>query len=81
MRAAVIVMLAFAALLPHRVRGQQPAPIAPSPEESVELNFPQEIDIKGFIDYVSDRLGIKILYDEQVANKKITIRRTRQSPG
>jgi general secretion pathway protein D len=42
--------------------------------EAVQLNFPAEIDIKAFIDYVSQRLDIKILYDEQVANKKITIR-------
>ncbi|MCC6680521.1 MAG: hypothetical protein IT445_06420 [Phycisphaeraceae bacterium] len=40
----------------------------------VELNLPPNVDLKVLIDYVSQRLGINILYDEQIANKKITIK-------
>ena len=38
-----------------------------------KLNFPKQMDLKLLIEYVSRRVGVKILYDEQVANKKITI--------
>jgi type II secretory pathway component GspD/PulD (secretin) len=40
----------------------------------VELNFENEIEIKDLIDMVSKRLGINILYDEQILNKKVNIR-------
>lgn len=40
----------------------------------VALNFPTEIEVRGLVDYVSQRLGVKILYDDQVANKKISIK-------
>jgi len=51
----------------------QPEPAAQE-EALVKLNFPREVEIKALIDYVSDRLGIKVLYDEQLANKKINIK-------
>lgn len=41
---------------------------------TVQLNFPQEIEIKGFVDYVSERTGLRILYDEKIASRKISIR-------
>ena len=34
-----------------------------------------------FVDYVSTRLGVKILYDEQIANKKVTIKAPGQIPA
>jgi general secretion pathway protein D len=41
--------------------------------EMVQLNFPPNMDIKLLVDYVSKRLGIKMLYDEGQLRKKITI--------
>jgi type II secretory pathway component GspD/PulD (secretin) len=43
----------------------------------VQLNFPEEVELRILVDYVSTRLGVKILYDEQIANKKVSIK----SPG
>src|SRR5689334_12643719 len=51
-------------------------PSTPSPA-MVQLNFPEEVELKILVDYVSKRLGVKILYDEQIANKKVSIK----SPG
>ena len=50
------------------------SPQIASAQDSVKLNFPEQMDLKVLIEYVSRRVGVKILYDEQVANKKITIK-------
>lgn len=54
----------------------QPAAAQPA-QAMVQLNFPEEVELKLLVDYVSTRLGVKILYDEQIANKKVSIK----SPG
>jgi hypothetical protein len=40
----------------------------------VRLNFPAEVEVKALVDYVSQRLGVKIIDDEQIANKKVCIK-------
>jgi general secretion pathway protein D len=50
---------------------QQPESLAGG---AVRLNFGTEVEIKSLVDYVSQRVGVRILYDEQVANKKLTIK-------
>jgi len=64
--------VAFAAETP--VIAQQAAPPAGANEEMVSLNFPGPIDIKSLIEYVSTRQKIKIIYDETLATKKISIK-------
>ena len=54
--------------------GSQDAPA------TVRLNLPNEIEIKGLIDFVSEKAGIHILYDDKLANKKITVRATGEIP-
>lgn len=44
--------------------------------EGISLNFPENVELKVFVQYVSKRLGINILYDEQVISRRITL----QSP-
>lgn len=55
-------------------RGQEAAAIPGKQEEMVTLNFPQEIPLQGLVDFVSQRLGVRILYDEEIANKKISVK-------
>ncbi len=50
-------------------------------DSNVQLNFPENADIRLLVDYVSQRLNVKILYDEQVANKKITIKAPEKIPS
>ena len=66
-------VVALAGCWAGAVVGQEPAG---KDEGMVTLNFPQEIAIQGFVDYVSQRLGIKILYDADLisANKKISVK-------
>jgi general secretion pathway protein D len=54
---------------------------ADAAEANVKLTFPDQMDLNLLIDYVSQRLGIKILYDEQVANKQITIKAPGEIPA
>jgi general secretion pathway protein D len=56
--------------------------LSPKPEQAmVQLNFPEEVELKLLVDYVSTRLGVKILYDDQLANKRITIKAPGQIPA
>lgn len=64
---AAIVLSIGLLLAAHSACGQE-SPL------TVQLNFPQEIEIKGFVDYVSERTGLRILYDEKIASRKISIR-------
>src|SRR5689334_7274948 len=61
---------------------QQPPSTAPASGEAlIRLDFPEDgIEIKTLADIVTRRLGIPILYDEQVANKKVVIRVPREVP-
>jgi type II secretory pathway component GspD/PulD (secretin) len=49
-------------------------------EELVQLNFPNEVDLEVLVEYISQRLQLKILFDEAIANKKIRLRTTGDIP-
>jgi general secretion pathway protein D len=75
---AVISPEVLQAQAPPGQRPAVPVPVVPNPPDAeIELNFPEEIEVRALVDLVSNRLKVRILYDEQIANKKITIR----SPG
>lgn len=40
----------------------------------VQLTFPDNVELKTVIDYVSTRLGVNILFDENVAKQQVTVR-------
>ena len=70
--AIAIVFVAFAA---PDLKAQ------PTPQdEMVQLNFPAEVEIKVLIDYVSNALDVKIIYDEQIATKRISVRSSTPVP-
>lgn len=50
------------------------------PDEVVTLNFPENVELKVLADYVGKRLDINILYDEQINNKKVTLKAPKQIP-
>jgi len=66
-----VTLLAAALFIAPRLGAQPPAAKKP---ELVKLNFPAQVDLTILIDYVSERLGIKILYDTEVTNKRISIK-------
>jgi hypothetical protein len=73
--ASFALTLAFLVSFSPSLLTAQDQPQPPlTPDAMVRLNFPQEIEVGNLVDYVSQRLGIKLLYDEQVANKKITVK-------
>lgn len=54
--------------------GQTDAPKPPDGDNAITLKFPESMEIKLLIDYVCQRLNINIIYDEQVGNKRITLK-------
>src|SRR5437588_5983559 len=55
-------------------RGQGTVPSTTQASEQVTLNLPENAPLKVLVDYVSQEFGWNILYDEQVANQRITIK-------
>lgn len=65
-------------------RAQTPA-TAPNQSSTappmVQLNFPDEVELRLLVDYVSARQNVKILFDEQVAGKRISIKAPGEIPA
>ncbi len=70
-----LVLIALAALCSTpQCLVAQPSAGQQDEEETVQLNFPNEIDIKTLVDYVSERLKISVFYDEKIEQQRITVR-------
>ena len=54
----------------------QPATTQSADEPSlIALNFPENVELKTLVDYVSQRMGFNVIYqDELLANQKVTIK-------
>ena len=79
---STVVALIFCILAAPIAFSQSPAPSilasATQPtDDLVTLTFPENLELRTFVQYVSKRLNINILYDEQMGAQKVTI----QSPG
>lgn len=72
----IAAALPVAAGHPQRAVADEPKPSTLPAEELISLNFPENLELKVLIEYVSQRLGINILYDEQTVSQRLTI----QSP-
>ena len=55
------------------LRESSAPPAAAAGEELIQLNFPANLEVKVLVDYVGQRLGMNILYDESILKKRITI--------
>jgi general secretion pathway protein D len=76
-------MLAGAVFCLSDVVSGQTVPAAPATqgEPTVTIDLPDEgIELRTLADIVTKRLGIPILYDENIANKKVVIRVPREVP-
>lgn len=74
------LVLAAASWMPTGISAEPPGGKPSVSETTVQLNFPAEIEIQGLVDYVSERAGVKILYDEQIAQKKLSIKAPGEIP-
>ena len=75
----VVPILVLLAHLTHGgiLLGQQPS----RGTEQVKLNFPDPLPMKLLVEYVSNRLDIKIIYDEEISSKKISIKAPSEIPA
>ncbi|MCY2926028.1 MAG: hypothetical protein NT031_11420 [Planctomycetota bacterium] len=78
-RIKAMACLACIALAASGLAGQ-PTPPATGPA-TVELNFPENLDLKVLVDYVGKRQGVNFLYDEQIGSKKVTIKAPQKVPA
>lgn len=78
--APIAGLLGVFALHAIAVAQQGAVPAPSSVESTVQLTFPPETELRVLIDYVSQRLGLRFLYDEQVANKRISVRAAEPIP-
>jgi len=59
-----------------------PDPAAPTAaEEGVRLSLPPNVELRLLIDYVSERVGINILYGDEVARARVTLKNTVNIPS
>lgn len=47
----------------------------------LSLNFPENLEVKVLAEYVSQRLKMNILYDDQIGNRRITLKAPSQIPA
>jgi len=75
MPVAIAGLLLFAAASHGDDAATPPDPPAPGspPSGLVELNLPKSVSLDVMVDYVSKRLGMNILYDDQVSKQKVTV--------
>ncbi|MCX5655624.1 MAG: hypothetical protein NTY65_13380 [Planctomycetota bacterium] len=45
----------------------------PDKEGMIKINFPENLEVRVLIDYVSKRTGVNILYDETLVKQKVTV--------
>lgn len=59
----------------------QPATRPSADTSLISLNFPENVDLKTVVDYVSQRLSLNIIYqDEQLASQRVTIKSPTRIP-
>lgn len=54
--------------------------LAAESDELVQLNLGPEIELRVLVDLISREVGVKVLYDETIANKKLSLRAPEQLP-
>jgi hypothetical protein len=69
-RAFIAIAILFIAVQPSLA--QTPS-TTPTTQQLITLNFPENLELKVLIDYVSQRLGVNILYDEQQVNQRLGV--------
>ena len=77
----ILAALASATLTTVGASAQSPATAPASTPSMVELNFPENVELKVLIDYMGKRQGINFIYDEQIGNKKVTIKAPQKVPA
>lgn len=48
-------------------------PTSGADDNLIQLNFPENVEVKVLIDYVARRLGMNLIYDDAIVHKKVSI--------
>lgn len=77
---AIVFFLIYAFVSPASAQPNTPQPADNADTSMVQLNFPKDVELTVLVEYVSQRLGVNFIYDEQLANKRLTIKAPEQIP-
>ncbi len=87
MRHPIFGCLAMVLVVGWLVHASSPAASGPAAEappdpgdDLIQLNFPENLEVKVLVDYVGKRLGMNILYDEALMKKRVTISSSTKIP-
>jgi general secretion pathway protein D len=47
---------------------------APASDPLITLNLPEDVELKTLVDYVSQRLGFNVIYDDSINNLRVTLK-------
>lgn len=70
----LLTVVALAFVVAHPLFGQDAGNASNDEDQLISLNLPEDIELKLLIALVSDQLDVKILYDQQVGNKRVTVK-------
>ena len=76
----LLLLLMISSLMCSVAKGQSLPKSKPAKNPLITLRFPEKLELKIFVDYVSKRAGINILYDEKLGRRLITIKAPSQVP-
>jgi general secretion pathway protein D len=68
-----LCLLFTVALAFSQASGQSTQTSTAPPNKSISLNFPEAVPLKVLIDFVSQRLSLNILYDDQFVGQRVSI--------
>ena len=78
---AAVLVAVFAVTVSANAQDNAPREAeADSPDEAISLTLPPEVELGLLIDMVSDELAVPVLYDADVAKKRVTIRAPAKIP-
>ena len=70
---AIQFMLVVAVLLAPASAMAQPPAVVPSPDATVKLDTSGEIDLRSLVEYVSQKMNLKFMYDPALVQKKVNV--------
>jgi len=67
--------------VPILAQARMPGGTTKPADDLVSLNFPENLELKLLVEYVSQRLGINFIYDEQIVAQRITLKTPTRVPA
>ncbi len=77
----VLIHLAVLGLVATVAAAQDAMPASAPAPAAIQMDFPETVEVKTLVDYVSKRMGMNILYDEALVKKRVTLSSPMRMPA